>query len=233
MENKEKPQPKYPKPKDFDKYFGFKVPSGEEGQAWDRLPVGEGSLWYRRFTRYRLIGPSRSVMKTYNDEREARGRGRSGKSPGQAWYTAYNRDRWEERAQAWDGFILEEEEKLWRERRTKIREREHSLVEQLFQKVEEMLMFPVAEQETVTESEGGRVTNITVIKPADWKLRDITALLDTASKVGRLSSGMATGIEEARHVIVDKELTEEERVKRVGEILKQARIRKEEEKVEQ
>jgi hypothetical protein len=215
---------KYPKPKDYDEFFGYTVPAGEEGMAWDRLP-GESALWYRRFTRYRLMGPSRSVSRTKNDEWEAKGQKRSGKTPGQAWYNAYNRDRWEERAQAWDGYILEQEEIAWKERRTAIREREHELVEQLFQKVEEMLMFPVARQETQTEQQGGRIVNVTIIEPADWKLRDITALLETASKVGRLSSEMATSISEARHVAVDESLTDEERLERVSEIVRQARMR--------
>jgi hypothetical protein len=81
-------------------------------------------------------------------------------------------------------------------------------------------------QETETISEGGRITNVTIIEPADWKLRDITALLDTASKVGRLSSEMVTSIEEARHTLVTEQMTDEEKLQRVGEILKQARLRK-------
>ena len=55
------------------------------GTDWDRL-LGEPSLWYSRFTIYRLLGPARTLEAAH---KAAQGCRRSGKvagiEPGQAW----------------------------------------------------------------------------------------------------------------------------------------------------
>lgn len=68
-------------------------------QQWKRLP-DEVAVWFARFEQYRIIGPARSIDEAY---RRVSGLHRlSGKRPGQAWYQAAERYRWQERAEAWD-----------------------------------------------------------------------------------------------------------------------------------
>lgn len=77
----------------------------EETQPWDRQRDEYGeverNLWYDRFTRYRLMGSSRTLTEACNLWRDRRGRDRSGNVPN-SWRRAYARWRWKERAEAWD-----------------------------------------------------------------------------------------------------------------------------------
>ena len=41
-------------------------------EPWEQQP-GEPNLWYARFERYRLAGPSRSLLSNLNAERQQRG----------------------------------------------------------------------------------------------------------------------------------------------------------------
>jgi hypothetical protein len=67
---------------------------------WDRQP-GEPNRWYARFERYRLAGPSRSILGVFNAERAERGI-EAKPSPSGAWKRAYVRWHWRERAEASD-----------------------------------------------------------------------------------------------------------------------------------
>jgi hypothetical protein len=67
---------------------------------WERLP-GEPARWYTRFERYRLAGPSRSLLATCHAEKAATAARRPRCVPG-AWAKAAQRWRWKERAEAWD-----------------------------------------------------------------------------------------------------------------------------------
>jgi hypothetical protein len=69
-------------------------------ESWDRQP-GEPNLWYTRFERYRLAGPSRSLLGTLNSEMLEKGLPRKARVPG-AWNRAFERWRWRDRAEAWD-----------------------------------------------------------------------------------------------------------------------------------
>lgn len=69
-------------------------------KLWDRLP-GENNLWWDRFDRYRLMGPSRSVLACYNDERATQGLTQAKYAPS-SWRGAEVRYKWRERAEAWD-----------------------------------------------------------------------------------------------------------------------------------
>lgn len=74
---------------------------------------GENDLWYGRFERYRLSGPSRSILATYNAER--RGKAREGEKERDAntfpssWSLAVKAYRWKERASAWDNYQIEKD----------------------------------------------------------------------------------------------------------------------------
>ena len=69
-------------------------------EPWEQQP-GEPNRWYARFERYRLAGPSRSLLAAVNAARQERGV-RPGRSVPQAWAKAAKQWRWRERAEAWD-----------------------------------------------------------------------------------------------------------------------------------
>lgn len=72
----------------------------DEQRPWDRQP-GEPNLWYSRFERLRLMGPTRTLLGCVNAERAERGGKRAKRVPG-AWYRATERWHWTERVEAWD-----------------------------------------------------------------------------------------------------------------------------------
>jgi uncharacterized membrane protein len=74
--------------------------SAPQLEPWDRQ-AGEPNLWYARFERYRLAGPSRSLLGTVNAEKGQKGTKRQDWIPG-AWSRAAGCWRWRERAEAWD-----------------------------------------------------------------------------------------------------------------------------------
>ena len=70
--------------------------------CWDRLR-GEPTLWYERFTIYRLLGPGRTIEAAYRSERVAMGRDGSRQTrPGYAWTRNAKSWHWLQRASAWD-----------------------------------------------------------------------------------------------------------------------------------
>jgi len=86
----------------------------QQHEEWERQP-GEPAIWYRRFQRYLLLFPRRSVAAVYHEEHSELGEAsndveRRQKVPG-LWYEIANRWRWEERAQAYDDAQFAEEEK--------------------------------------------------------------------------------------------------------------------------
>ncbi len=74
--------------------------ASESPEPWEQQP-GEPNRWYARFERFRLAGPSRSLLGAVKAEREQVGK-RSTRSVPQAWAKAAQQWRWRERAEAWD-----------------------------------------------------------------------------------------------------------------------------------
>ena len=74
--------------------------AGPHAEPWDRQP-GEPNLWYSRFERYRLAGPSRSIRGLLNSEKGTKSNKRRRCIPG-AWSRASTRWNWKDRAEAWD-----------------------------------------------------------------------------------------------------------------------------------
>jgi hypothetical protein len=72
----------------------------EPPESWEQQP-GEPARWYARFERFRLAGPSRSLLGAVNGERQ-QGNKRPTRSVPQAWAKAAQQWRWRERAEAWD-----------------------------------------------------------------------------------------------------------------------------------
>jgi hypothetical protein len=88
------------------------------------------------------------------------------------------------RALAFEDHIASLERQKWIERRQSLSEREWKIANDLLEKAELMLAFPVVAQ----ASEDGK----NIIMPAGWKLRDIIPVAQTGSHLARLSAGMET-----------------------------------------
>lgn len=58
-------------------------------------------LWFGRFQRFLTMGPDRTILGTYNEERAQRGADRRTSLPN-SWFRNSRRWRWRERADAWD-----------------------------------------------------------------------------------------------------------------------------------
>lgn len=89
----------------------------QQRNIWEKQD-GESSVWYRRFSRYLLMFPKRSVAAVYNEENnepdhgeENREKPRKSEPPGH-WYEMAKQWKWEERAEAWDAAQFAEEEKI-------------------------------------------------------------------------------------------------------------------------
>lgn len=74
-------------------------PTETEPKPWDQ-ELGESSLWFGRFTLYRLLGPRRSIDGAHHAAAEVEGL--EEKTAGAHWFKAAIRWRWKERAEAWD-----------------------------------------------------------------------------------------------------------------------------------
>lgn len=78
----------------------------DDSKPWDR-EAEEPIAWFDRFERFRLAGPSRSLLAVYNAERAAEGQKSARKVkpardiPG-AWKKNAEKWRWRTRAKAWD-----------------------------------------------------------------------------------------------------------------------------------
>jgi len=150
--------------------------ASESPEPWEQQP-GEPNRWYARFERFRLAGPSRSLLGAVKAEREQVGK-RSTRSVPQAWAKAAQLWRWRERAEAWDAH-----------ERCKARAA-HA------QQVEEMNRRHVQEVRGLQSAAIGRLKslNLEQLSPAE-----VLRFLVAAAKLERTALGEPETIEEQRH----------------------------------
>lgn len=91
----------------------------DERQIWEQGD-DEPGIWFARLERYRLIGPSRSLLAVYNAERLDENQGPAKSIPG-AWVEACREWDWKNRASTWDAY----EQQRRREQYDKEREEDH------------------------------------------------------------------------------------------------------------
>lgn len=157
--------------------------------AWDIQP-GESAMWYNRFWTW-LTAAKRSLVNVYNQEREKVNKSPRRSPPG-AWREAFKRWEWEKRAAAWDAAERDRRAAEWEAKRQLLRDREWEAAEALLDRATQMLAFPLEITECEEKDVDGRVIHVTTINPVRWVVRDIPAMLEAASKLGRLATGMAT-----------------------------------------
>ena len=155
-------------------------------KPWDRLP-GERNLWYSRFEEYRLMGPNRSMLEVCNRSRDIKGKNRS-VNTSQSFVNAAKKYKWTERAEAWDEEQRRLDREEWEKRRQAQRVEEWEIASKLTEKAKAMLEFPLAKVEA--DGQDGP----TIIKPARWNMADSARMVETASKLARLSAGMETDV---------------------------------------
>lgn len=121
----------------------------EEQHAWDRMEQ-EPSIWYRRFERFRLMEPSRSIAAVFQQEDAEKNREKPRTKPTGDWYEVAKQWRWEERAEAWDAYQASIEEKQIAQEKAKVLRRNYALMHKrvaiLDEKVRQLL--------AMTEDEG-------------------------------------------------------------------------------
>jgi hypothetical protein len=163
--------------------------------------------WWSRFDLYyRPLGPERSVLGAYKAWRAAEGRQRQTeprRAP-ESWYKAAEKWDWDVRAQAWDkaqmDALRDQESDKWLARQLEAREKEWTAAEALWQRIEEMMRFPLAAVSRPNEAGG-----TTVINPTKWSHRDIAAFAKAASDLARQATEMATS---RSHLEVDLSVKE-------------------------
>jgi hypothetical protein len=85
--------------------------SDEQQKPWERIE-NEPQIWYRRFERFLLMFPKRSIAAVFQEEETERNREKPRIKPTGDWYEMAEKWQWEERTQAWDDAQFAEDEKV-------------------------------------------------------------------------------------------------------------------------
>ncbi len=162
----------------------------DERKPWEKEPT-EPDLWFDRFTRYRLLGPARSLSAVYRKEPKPKGskrralrKGAKGREkarkvarqilPG-SWRKAAKDWRWQARAEAFDEAQRQVTEEEWLRRREEWRSQEWNLGTKMGLKLNDLLYQKI--------SPG-------TLNPQDLKY--LSDALEKSSKVVRLALGLVT-----------------------------------------
>ncbi len=164
--------------------------SEEQQHIWKRQK-GETQVWYLRFQAYLRSGHGRSMLRVFNLERAEKGLKEAVSLSGH-WRKMAVRHNWRERANAFDVWRNEVEQRKYERLRKAYRQREIEIAEGLINKATQMLNFPLVVSEQTTESDGGRTIVHTTIHPARWNMRDAAAIMGMADKLYRLALVMET-----------------------------------------
>jgi hypothetical protein len=105
-----------------------------EQEPWVQQP-GESLVWYKRFTRFRLMEPVRSIAAVFQEVKK--GESQSNIPPG-SWYEAAKQWRWEERAAAWDASLDKQIEQQIATERKKVLRSRYALMHKRIEKLDEI-----------------------------------------------------------------------------------------------
>lgn len=136
--------------------------------------------------------------------------------------------RWLERAAIYDQQVLEARErnklqvmrtasiKEWQERGSEIRETEYSLFKQLTDKVNDILSYPIAVEEIITDENGNAIK---VVKPMGFSLSDLTKMINTLSDIGRRAAQLPKEYDQLSSILAQRGITMQDFIKRSIDIL--------------
>lgn len=153
---------------------------------WTQRQAGETEEAFAAFRRFLELGPGRSIAEAYRAHAEARGGPRSGAKgvPGN-WKRWSSQHNWRGRAEAHDRALMEAEqrgkERVYEEAGKDWAARQQWLREQEFRVAEKMMRRSLTMLDDVPDPEAEPV-----------RAGDIAKLAETASKLGRLASGLVT-----------------------------------------
>jgi hypothetical protein len=99
----------------------------EEQEPWVQQP-GESLVWYKRFTRYRLMGPVHSIPGVWREEESTKNPDNPRPEPPGDWYKAAKQWKWEERTVAWDAHLDEQIEKQIAAERKRVLRSQYALM---------------------------------------------------------------------------------------------------------
>jgi hypothetical protein len=153
---------------------------------WDRLPT-ETSKAFEAFSAYCEMGPERSLTALAQKLHKTR-------THFGLWS---RRHSWVERATLYDAHMQGIEQRAaekavaseaakWARRQVEQRERDWAMADQLREKAERMLTYPLSRQ-SVRDKDG-----VTIVEPARWTMADAVRMAETAAKLARLAAEMAT-----------------------------------------
>lgn len=142
---------------------------------WDRQP-DEPVRWFRRFEKFLLLSPDRSVLATFNEWRLAKSREVSRSAP-KSWRDAAAQWRWRERADAWDQYLSQQAAEKIETERIAILGRGYALRHERVRKLDELagMLFSEVSQYELRWLEGEKSTkfNSDLIEQARKTLEDI------------------------------------------------------------
>ena len=160
-------------------------------QPWDMHEEETGKA-HTAFTDYLELGEGRSLSKLA----EMYAKSKPYVNQLKRWSRQHN---WVARAAAWDAHIAAEArqrtERTLIERRVEVQEREWEMSEALLKRAEEINKLPLTQRvltDTQTSPDGKTITNYYTIEPVRANARDAARLLEGASKLARLSTGLET-----------------------------------------
>ena len=170
--------------------------------AWDRQP-GEGNQWFSRFEKFRLLGPGRSILAAYTQEREEKASRSSKKlekkpqNSSEGWRKAAKEWNWVTRAEAWDEHWREQERKAYEQREWDRLERWNTIRDRVLEEAQEaiaavnqMALHPLVEEEhqniAIADHAGQEIPQQIVVKPVGFNASTPSLVMLRAVKAAKL-----------------------------------------------
>lgn len=109
----------------------------ERQELWEQMP-DEPLRWYRRFEKFRLMEPVRSIALVFQAEETEKNREKPRTKPTGDWYEIAKQWKWEERAAAWDAYQDEQLDKQIIAERKKVLKSHYALMHKRVQELDEL-----------------------------------------------------------------------------------------------
>ena len=159
----------------------------ETTKPWERQRDESGELepmrWFGRFSHFRQMGASRSLLECVNRYRDEQGQKRSNNVPG-SWRRAEEKWSWRERVARWDQHEIDRQADLFQERADAWRANRFEDAEKLREKANELLRLPVIKRTGVDQE--GQPYIVEAVPPAT--LRAAAGILKTADELARITT---------------------------------------------